>query len=274
MIKTLIYSFWLSLSLTALADPASHCLNTELGIALDVGHSPSKPGAISARGRGEYSFNYLIATLLLDRLQRLGFKNAFLLTASNPEMPLHARASLVNARQSAILVSIHHDSVQPHYLDTWEYEGEPQRYSDHFQGFSIFISEKNGDPANSLKFARFLGEELIQLPFQPTLHHAEAIAGENRPLLDASTGIYRYDELILLKNTKIPAVLLECGVIVNREEESRLATPAYQHLLVAALERALLRYAQRPAEPQNCPLAPLDAVSTPPTAQGVRSAKP
>ena len=37
-----------------------------------------------------------------------------------------------------------------------------------------------------------------------------------RILVDAEDGVYRYDQLIVLRQTKMPAVLLEAGSIVNR----------------------------------------------------------
>ena len=46
-----------------------------------------------------------------------------------------------------------------------------------------------------------------------------------RELLDADAGVYRYDQLIVLRMTRMPAVLLEAGSIVNRQEELELGAP-------------------------------------------------
>jgi N-acetylmuramoyl-L-alanine amidase len=46
-----------------------------------------------------------------------------------------------------------------------------------------------------------------------------------RELVDATNGVYRYDQLIVLRTTQMPAVLLEAGSIVNRKEELELAKP-------------------------------------------------
>jgi hypothetical protein len=49
--------------------------------------------------------------------------------------------------------------------------------------------------------------------------HAHRRSGRRRAPLDA--GVYRYDQLVVLRST--PAVLLEAGSIVNRQEELELA---------------------------------------------------
>ena len=40
-------------------------------------------------------------------------------------------------------------------------------YCDKFTGYSLFYSEKNGSPLNSLIFAVILGSELLQSGFLP-----------------------------------------------------------------------------------------------------------
>ena len=40
----------------------------------------------------------------------------------------------------------------------------------------------------------------------------------------------------------MPAVLLECGVIVNRSEEASLQTPEIQHRIVDAAAEAIIQF--------------------------------
>ena len=75
--------------------------------------------------------------------------------------------------------------------------------------------------------------------FRPTLHHNEPIRGENRPFIDKKTGVYEFTDLIVLKTAASPAILLECGVIVHREEELRVQEQSYQEAIAMALVRAL-----------------------------------
>ena len=93
-------------------------------------------------------------------------------------------------------------------------KGAKLSYCDLFNGYSLFYSEKNANPRDSLTISRAIGSALQNNLFVPTLHHAEDIEGENRRLVDREKGVYQFDELIVLKTAKMPAVLLECGIIV------------------------------------------------------------
>ena len=202
-------------------------------VAIDIGHSESAEGAVSARGVGEFVFNRNIANLLLEKIRGDGIDQAFIIDSKGKS--LEQRTESAKLQGANLLISIHHDSVQPSYLSTWTYEGAQHRYSDRFHGFSLFVSKKNPQAEESLQLARDIGSQLVKAGFSPSFHHAEKIKGENRELVDRKRGIYIYDDLIVLKTAAMPAVLLECGIIVNRQEETRLTDPANQNKLVSAV---------------------------------------
>jgi N-acetylmuramoyl-L-alanine amidase len=83
---------------------------------------------------------------------------------------------------------------------------------------------------------------MLKNQFTPTLHHAEYMKGENKALVDAEKGIYKYDGLVVLKNTSIPAALIECGIIVNRDEEIELGKPECQEKIVTSITEGIKRY--------------------------------
>jgi hypothetical protein len=68
-------------------------------------------------------------------------------------------------------------------------------------------------------------------------HHAEPIRGEGRQLIDKALGIYRYDQLFVLRFNAAPAVLLEAGIIVNCADEVVLASPEGQARIGAGRRR-------------------------------------
>ena len=49
-------------------------------------------------------------------------------------------------------------------------------------------------------------------------------------------------DVFLLKNTKIPSVLIECGFISNPEEEKLLNDEIYQNKIVYAIYHGILDY--------------------------------
>ena len=234
--------FCLVLCAVAAAAPAPACLPDGFVIALDVGHTLRSPGATSARGVPEFRFNRALAAVVADALTAAGFGKTFIINGDGRIASLQARVAAAGRRHAELFIAIHHDSVQLRYLDDWTTQGASHRYSDRFHGFSLFVSEKNPRFADSRRFATLVGTALTTRGLTPTLHHAEPIPGEGRSLLDAALGIYRFDDLIALKTASMPAVLLEAGVILNRDEELTLTDTAYRQRIAAAIVAAAQQY--------------------------------
>lgn len=210
-------------------------------VALDIGHTLSQPGATSARGLTEYSFNHALGQVVADRLVRSGIATS-LIGASGARLALLERTSEARRAGATLFLSLHHDSVQPRYLSEWQVAGRTLRFGDAFRGYSLFISGLNPRAQESQRFAASIGAQLNAAGFTPSLHHAEPIPGENRPLLDAKTGLYRFDDLVVLRSAPIPAVLLEAGIIVNRQEELRLQDPVLMGRMADAIASAIQHY--------------------------------
>ncbi|MFJ1257205.1 N-acetylmuramoyl-L-alanine amidase [Cupriavidus sp. CuC1] len=233
----------LALTLSLPASPASQqCDRSRFAIAIDAGHTAAHPGATSARGTPEFEFNTRLAATLVPVLEGMGFAKVFQTNENGADISLTDRSGLANRRGADLFLSLHHDSVQPRYLSAWTYQDKPQQYSDSFSGYSIFFSGQNRQPDESLRFARVLGSELRKQCLRPTLHHAEKIEGESRELVDPDLGIYQFDALKVLATTKMPAVLFEAGVIVNRAEEIRLEDPAYRKRIAESIGAAIARF--------------------------------
>ncbi len=205
-------------------------------IALDIGHSSANPGAVSARGRGEFYFNRDLAVQMAGCLEDQQF-DVRTINLDGTAAGLDVRSA--QASGTDFLLSVHHDSVQPHYLKTWMFRDEPRHHSERFAGFSLFVSRRNPEPERSLACATALGTSLRAAGFTPSLHHAEPIAGENRPLADAANGVYYFDDLVVLRTAAQAAVLLEAGVIVNRDEEALLSRSDVQQSISRAVAQGL-----------------------------------
>src|ERR1700719_1023390 len=206
---------------------ASGCARSAFRVLIDVGHTATSPGADSARGVPEYEFNLKLADVIAESLHEAGFDKTIRLVTSGSRLgSLFQRAASANSLQGDLFVSIHHDSVPDNLKETWQYEEKKLSYSDRFSGYAIFVSNDNADRAVSLAFGHSLGQELQKRGLRYTPHYTLPLMGRYRhELIDAEAGVYRYDHLIVLHSTRMPAVLLESGSIVNRQEEFELATP-------------------------------------------------
>ena len=173
------------------------------------------------RGADKFDFNLRLAKQIDQALLEAGFVQA-------------------NKVSANLLLSIHHNSVPDRFLEKWDYNGKPETFSDQFKGHSIFVSDGNFDPKDSLLFGSMLGQQLKARSLQYTPHYTESFMGRwQRTLLDADAGVYRYDTLFVLKKTQMPAVLLEASSIANRDEELAMASPERQQLISAAVVDAV-----------------------------------
>jgi N-acetylmuramoyl-L-alanine amidase len=217
------------------------CARPDFRVVLDVGHTARSPGAKSARGVDEFDFNLRLAKLIDQALLDAGFaKTVLMVTDGRANQSLFARVARANDLSANLLLSIHHDAVPDRFLERWEYNGKREGFSDRFKGHSIFVSDDNPDPKDSLLFGSMLGQQLKARGLQYTPHYTESFMGRwKRVLLDADAGVYRYDTLFVLKKTQMPAVLLEAGSIVNREEELEMSSPERQQLISAAVVDAI-----------------------------------
>jgi N-acetylmuramoyl-L-alanine amidase len=220
-------------------------------VVLDPGHTPKQPGALGVKGIYEVTYNDALCAKLAKALEATGVQVVFT-RAPTEEISLDGRAALANARQANLFLALHHDSAQLKYLTKTEFNGIPAYQTiQPIAGYSIFVSQLNPKFAQSQQFAKLLGQALLTLGRHPTLHHAEPIAGENRELLDAHLGIYKFDELLVLRKTTVPAVLLEVGVIVDAEDEKYVADNAKQDAIVHAIAAAVEKFSMESAQLQN-----------------------
>ncbi len=220
---------------------AASCARPDFRVVLDVGHTAKSPGAKSARGVDEFDFNLRLTRQIDQALREAGFTRTVLMVSEGrANKSLYARVARANELSANLLLSIHHDAVPDRFLEKWEYNGKKEAFSDRFKGHSIFVSDDNLDPKDSLLFGSMLGQQLKARGLQYTPHYTESFMGRwRRTLLDADAGVYRYDTLFVLKKTQVPAALLEAGSIANRDEELLMASPERQQLISAAVVDAV-----------------------------------
>jgi N-acetylmuramoyl-L-alanine amidase len=217
------------------------CDAANFPIAVDIGHTAQSPGATSARGKPEFDYNLALGRTVAAALHSAGFPVEMIVISGDSKTQLRKRVDKANALDPRLLISIHHDSAQARFLKTWEVGGRLLKYTDRFSGFSLFVSGANAKFEASTTFATRIADQLLGSGLGFSTHHAENIDGERKVLLDSARGIYEYRNLRVLKETRMPAVLLEAGVILNRDEEVALATPERRLAISDAIATAALQ---------------------------------
>ena len=227
------------LSPSALKVP-SKCEPKKFRIVLDVGHTAESEGATSARNIPEFTFNLRLARQIEEKLKAEGFAETRLLVTEGKAKPsLFKRVAAANDLQANLFLSIHHDSVPNKLLEDWEFEGKKSHYSDRFTGYSVFVSRENPDFKTSFSFAEMVAKEMKARGLQYARQYTLPIMGHyQHPLLDKEAGVYSYDELVVLRKTRMPAVLLEAGSIINRDEELKMESPERRDIVSSAVVAA------------------------------------
>jgi N-acetylmuramoyl-L-alanine amidase len=219
---------------------APTCEPSKFRIVLDVGHTAESEGATSARNVAEFTFNLRLAQRIEEKLKADGFPETKLLVTKGKARPsLVKRVAAASELHANLFLSIHHDSVPNSMLDDWEFEGKKSHFSDRFSGYSVFVSRDNPDFKTSLSFAELVAKEMKAQGLQYGRQYTLPIMGRyQHPLLNKETGVYSYDQLVVLKSTRMPAVLLEAGSIINRDEEVKMDSPERRDIISSAVAAA------------------------------------
>jgi N-acetylmuramoyl-L-alanine amidase len=232
------------LNLSVLKPAPAKCDPQKFRIVIDVGHTAESEGAISARNVAEFIFNRHLARQIEEKLKSEGFaETRLLLTQGKARASLFKRVAVANDLPANLFLSIHHDSVPNKLLENWEFEGKKSHFSDRFSGYSVYVSHNNADFQTSLSFAELLAKEMKAQGLQYAQQYTQPIMGRYRhPLLNKETGVYSYDELVVLRKTRMAAVLLEAGSIINREEELMMETDERRNIISSGVAAAVKEF--------------------------------
>jgi N-acetylmuramoyl-L-alanine amidase len=223
---------------------ATTCDPAKFRIIVDVGHTAKSEGANSARNVPEFAFNLHLARRIAEKLKAQGFAGTKLLVTEGDARPsLVRRVTAANDWPADFFLSIHHDSVPDKLLEDWEFEGKQSHFSDRFSGYSVWVSRENPEFKTSLAFAELLAREMKAKGLNYAHQYTEAIMGHyQHPILNRETGVYAYDELIVLRKTRMPAVLLEAGSIINRDEELKMDSAERRDITSSGVVAAMKKF--------------------------------
>ena len=188
-------------------------------IVIDAGHGTPDGGAVSENGATEKDINLDVANRLCALLEKTGAyvimtrldDNAVTddLKAKIREIKrrdLKNRRDIRDNSDADIFVSIHMNKFE-----------DPKYY-----GAQVFYSYT---PEESKRLAESIQEELIKLADPSNTREAK-----------------KADGIFILKNSRIPSVLVECGFLSNPEEAQKLETDKYRDTLAWAVYCGIVKY--------------------------------
>ena len=198
-------------------------------------------GAQSYSGIFEYQFNdAIVRHFESDFYQVLGIRYEVIQASGN--VGLQERVKYANRIVPELYIEIHHDAAQAEDIERARREGENSPLWDEMSGFSVHYSESNRFPERSKAFAQLFADEMLNDGFKPNLYHADV---EKMICVDRKRGIYNRVSpwgLYVLYTVICPAVVIECGTIINPHEEKLLSLEDTRLKIVHAINRALMRF--------------------------------
>ncbi len=198
---------------------AVNAADDDIVIVIDAGHGGEDPGAV-ANGVIEKDVNIEIALYLSEMLNAYGYKTVltrsgdYLLYNKGQESQkkyydVRNREEIANKFSNSLFVSIHMNKF-------------PQEYC---KGLQVFYSENNQD---SKRLAEIIqsNSKLLQ-------------SYNNRQIKSGNDTIY------LMKELKMPAVLVECGFISNFKEAALLKETDYKQNLAFLLSCSISDFLEK-----------------------------
>ncbi|AOY75830.1 N-acetylmuramoyl-L-alanine amidase [Clostridium formicaceticum] len=180
-------------------------------IVIDAGHGGTDPGAISPiNGLMEKNLVLDVAQRLNKLLTEAGFRT-YMTRETDTSVSLADRAAVANQLGADLFVSVHANaagSASARGIENLYYPSE---------------INANDDRPNK-KLAEIFQREMIKI----TGAHSRSIVPRDR--------------LVVLRDTKMPAVLSEIGFLTNPEEVAKLATSDYKQLIAEGMFQGIVKY--------------------------------
>ncbi len=217
-------------------------------VVLDPGHGGKDPGAIGKMGTKEKDLNLSIAKKLKKYLEKFGL-DVLLTRNSDVFLSLGERTKIANDNKADIFISIHCNSAakKNSYASGFEvyflseaktdWERAVAQAENEVIKYEINRNEINDD------FLAFILADLAQQEFlKESQELAVAIQDAVCEVLNIENRGVKQAGFYVLKGAFMPAVLIECGFLSNREEEILLRKDWYQEKLAKGIAEGIKRF--------------------------------
>lgn len=175
-------------------------------ICLDAGHGGRDPGAVGPTGAQEKDITLAITTMLKEELEAAGH-NITLTRSDDSYITLGVRTRTANTAKADLFISVHCNAAENRAAQGIE--------TYHFPGST-----------EGAKLAAYTQRALIE--------------ATGRPDRGVKTADFQ-----VLRETAMPAILVEINFISNAHEEIMLKVPEYQSMCAEAIAAGVSNYLER-----------------------------
>ncbi len=195
-------------------------------VVLDPGHGGSDQGAANQWG-SEKNYALDVALTAREQLLRSGYK-VEMTRAGDVPASLDERVNFANRFSNAVFVSIHFNSSNG--------GAGVESYALAPAGVPSNASSENHVSANDTQWCQGNAEDSLNIALTAAVH-----ASVLSRLAVFDRGV-RHARFRVLRDIKIPAVLMECGFLSDPYEGQRIAAPQYRQQLGVAIAKAIENY--------------------------------
>lgn len=185
-------------------DKLSKVLAKRPKIVIDAGHGGKDLGAESktAPTSQEKHLNLTTALMLNSFLKKMGYQT-ILTRGDDLFVPLELRAAIANGNEAALFVSVHYNSAT----------------SPKAEGVEVYYFESDENKGRSQKSKELAAKVLDRV--------IESTGSKSRGV--------KHGNFAVIRETKMPAVLVEGGFVSNQNELLKLRSPDYQKTLAGGI---------------------------------------
>ncbi len=235
--------FGITVGKAAGGDPAQSKVKS---IVIDAGHGGKDPGAQGVSGVLEKDVVLDISKRLKVLLEEAGMK-VVMTRDTDVFISLQQRTEIATKANADLFVSVHANSnpsrkmqgIEVYYVKTAHKKDldEEQRQKNE----KAFVARLNAD--NNAKMVNIVADMLYAFKVGESGKIAQLMVQRMSGHVDAPNRGHRSCRFFVVRNTLVPAVLVETGFLTNRQEEKKLNAGSYRQKLAESLARSILDYA-------------------------------
>lgn len=171
-------------------------------VVLDAGHGAKDSGAVGATGKYEKNFNLAVILKAAELLKQENKIDVVLTRSDDTFLELKERAAIANNLNADLFVSVHANS-----------------------------STSSAASGTETYYQRQASKELANVMHK---YLVQATGLSNRGV--------KYGNFHVIRETKMPAVLLEVGYLSNKKDEALLFTESLQNSVAAGMAKGIKEY--------------------------------